>query len=85
MIGYNIIVVLSITLKIKNNERMEFMNNDIRFEMFKANLKQFELALLLKVHEGTLSKMLNRKELTKKEKEKIIKIIEKYKEEKANG
>ena len=57
------------------------MNNDIKFEMFKANLKQFELASLLKVHEGTLSKMLNRKELTKEKKDKILETIKKYKEE----
>lgn len=51
------------------------MNNDIKLEMFKANLKQFQLAQLLGMHEGNLSKMLNRKELTKDEKERIKKII----------
>lgn len=51
------------------------MNQDIKLEMFKANLKQYELATLLKMHEGNLSKMLNRKELSEEEKQKIIKII----------
>lgn len=51
------------------------MNNDIKLEMFKANLKQYELAQLLKMHEGNLSKKLNRSELTKKEKEEILKVI----------
>ena len=51
------------------------MNQDIKFEMFKANLKQYQLASLMKIHEGNLSKMLNRKELSKEEKQKIIKII----------
>ncbi len=50
-------------------------NQDIKFEMFKANLKQFELALLLGIHEGNLSKKLNRRELSKEEKEKILKVI----------
>lgn len=57
------------------------MNKDIKLEMFKANLKQFELANLLGIHEGNLSKMLNRQELSKEEKEKILAVIRKYKEE----
>lgn len=61
------------------------MNQDIKLEMFKANLKQFQLSSLLKIHEGTLSKMLNRKELTKEEKERILDIIKKYKEEQKSG
>lgn len=51
------------------------MNQDIKLAMFKANLKQYQLANLLKIHEGNLSKLLNRRELTKKEKEKILKVI----------
>ena len=51
------------------------MNQDVKLEMFKANLKQYELANLMKIHEGNLSKMLNRKELSKEEKERIIEII----------
>lgn len=51
------------------------MNQDIKLAMFKANLKQYELADLLKIHEGNLSKLLNRRELTKKEKEKILNVI----------
>ena len=43
------------------------MNNDIKLEMFKANLKQFQLADLLRIHEGTLSKKLSRKELSTEE------------------
>lgn len=53
------------------------MNNDIKLEMVKANLKQYQLAQLLGIHEGSLSKMLNRKELTEDQKEKIKKIINK--------
>ncbi len=60
------------------------MNNDIKLEMFKANLKQFELANLMKIHEGTLSKMLNRKELTKEKKKQILQIIKELKEENKN-
>lgn len=60
------------------------MNNDIKLEMFKANLKQFELANLMKIHEGTLSKMLNRKELTKEKKKQILQIIKGLKEENKN-
>lgn len=51
------------------------MNQDIKFEMFKANLKQYQLASLMNMHEGNLSKMLNRQELSKEEKQKIIKLI----------
>ena len=50
-------------------------NQDIKFEMFKANLKQFELALLLGIHEGNLSIKLNRRELSNEEKDKILKVI----------
>ena len=53
------------------------MNNDIKLEMVKANLKQYQLAQLLGIHEVSLSKMLNRKELTEDQKEKIKKIINK--------
>lgn len=55
------------------------MNDDIKLKMFQAKLKQFELARLMGIHEGNLSKMLNRKEMTVEEKEKIIKIIERGK------
>ena len=61
------------------------MNNDIKLEMFKANLKQFQLADLLRIHEGTLSKKLSRKELSTEEKEKILNAIKIYKEENKNA
>lgn len=50
-------------------------NRDVKFAMFEANLKQFELALLLGIHEGNLSKKLNRRELSNEEKDKILKVI----------
>ena len=59
------------------------MNQEVKLEMFKANLKQFQLANLMGVHEGNLSKMLNRRELTKEEKQRIIKIIRERSKENA--
>lgn len=58
------------------------MNKEIKLAMLEADLKQFELASLLNIHEGTLSKMLNRKEITKEKKEEILKKI---KEANQNG
>ena len=59
------------------------MNQDVKLEMLKANLKQFQLANLMGIHEGNLSKMLNRSELTKEEKQRIIKIIRERSKENA--
>lgn len=50
-------------------------NKDVKLAMFEENLKQFELALLLGIHEGNLSKKLNRRELSNEEKERILKVI----------
>ena len=61
------------------------MNQDVKLAMFQANLKQFQLAQLLKIHEGNLSKLLNRQELTKEKKEEILDVINKAKEEQKNG
>lgn len=53
------------------------MNNDIKIAMFKANLKQYQLAKMLGIHEGSLSKLLNREELDEENKKRILEVIEK--------
>ena len=60
------------------------MNQDVKLAMFKANLKQFQLAQLLNIHEGNLSKLLNRQELSKEKKKEIFDVINKVKEEHKN-
>ncbi len=60
------------------------MNKEIKLAMFEADLKQFELAKLLGLHEGNLSKMLNRQELSEEKKQKILEVIRNAKEENTN-
>lgn len=51
------------------------MNKQIKIEMIKADLKQFQLAKLLGIHEANLSKLLNRNELSIEKKNEIIDVI----------
>ncbi|MGN0378790.1 MAG: hypothetical protein ACI4EU_04310 [Butyrivibrio sp.] len=50
-------------------------NMEIRIEMTKCNLKQWQVANLLNMSESAFSRMI-RKELPEAEQEKIISIIE---------
>lgn len=60
------------------------MNNlKIRVAMISNNVKQWEVAELLKVSEPSLSRML-RHELPEEEQDRIINLIEKYNKE-VNG
>lgn len=54
------------------------MNNiEIRLELTKKNMKQWQLAELLGVSESVICRRL-RKELPKEEKEKILTVIKNY-------
>lgn len=55
-------------------------NQRIRKALKEAGLYQWELALLMGVHEATMAKML-RMELPEEEQDKIIDLIRKHKEE----
>lgn len=52
------------------------MNLEIRIEMTKHNLKQWQVAKMLNISESVLSRKL-RNELTQEEKERIIQIMRK--------
>jgi len=59
---------------------MHSNNIEIRVELVKADLKQWELARLMGVHEESLSRKL-RYELTPEEKEDMIHVIREYDKE----
>ena len=56
-------------------------NVKIKVAMLKADMKQWELARLMGIHEGSLSRKM-RDELPEEEQEKIVKLIE---EAESNG
>jgi len=57
-------------------------NQDIRIAIIQANLKYYEIAHKLGIFEQNFSKKL-RYELSKEEKEKLLKIIEELKKERS--
>lgn len=59
---------------------MQIKNQDIRDSILKNNLKYWMVAAAYGMTDGNFSRLL-RRELTKEEKEKILKIIEILKEE----
>lgn len=56
-------------------------NIEIRNAIKKARLFNYEVAKALNVHETTFSKKIAREELSKEEKNKILCVIKKLKEE----
>lgn len=59
-------------------------NSEVRFKIFEAGLKHWQIAEVMKIHEGNLSRLL-RKQLNQEQKKRVSLAIEKAKKMKEEG